>query len=278
MGDFQNPVMSINWFPVWEDPDLLKYVRYSLYKTSIKSLREGIKINFKVVEYTTEIEEESMPELPLTSVMELMKKFETTTPNDFMLSAAREGFIPKIVKIENPIAIMGDALSDYRTQVEQIKKYYPEKAIELESILNDLERMKTVDKNSDSKLQRLHADSYNLIQSNPELQRDVIFEIGKNRTPSFKNFLGKNYCLLMSHYGKMNFDDDKNSADGGVMLPILIPEDAFRSLPYGQMFMGRILGVVYFNPQPIFKNLGPGPVLVAAAISVGMKADILQKQ
>lgn len=272
-----DPMNSFNWFPICEDARLLDYVKYSLYKTNPKSFREEVKVNFKFVEYTTEVEQESVPKLPLMSVVDLMDKFDVATPYDFIRLSPGEGFIPKIIKIENPMFIMGDALKDYEIQIEQIGKYDSAKAKELKNILEDLKRADIGRAEADSKLQKLHGGSYDLIQSNPELKRDIIFEMGQRRTPTIKKFLGRDYCLLMSHYGKMHFDEERHNADGGVMLPILILEDAFKALPFGQIFMGRALGVIYFNPQPVFKNLGPGFVLIAAAISIGVRADILQR-
>jgi len=262
---------GLRWFPIWEDEELLSRIRFSLYKANPKYLRTETRINLKLVEYKTEIEESVIPEIPLRSVSELMDKFEITTLQD-LLSISPSNFQPKIVKIENPIAIMVDALLTYEVQIEQIERRGMEEA---KSLREKLEKLKRED---DFKLlQELHSDLYNIMKNNKEIRMDAIFESGKRRKPDIRNFLGKEYCLLMSHYGQATFNEEKSTATGGNMLPIFIPRDGFNMLPYGEMFMGRVLGVIYLNPQPIFKNLGPGFCLIVASVSVPMHPEILNR-
>ncbi|PJE74486.1 MAG: hypothetical protein COV01_00410 [Candidatus Taylorbacteria bacterium CG10_big_fil_rev_8_21_14_0_10_41_48] len=123
---------------------------------------------------------------------------------------------------------------------------------------------------SEDALQKLHSKLNEATKNNIELARDIVYEKGKRRKPSTVQFLGREYCLLMSHFGIMNFNETEKKVNGGTILPILIPKNGFDALPDGEMFSARILGVVHFNPKPIYKNFGPSPILIAAAFSIGM--------
>lgn len=269
---------NLAWFPVWEDPDLISKIRFSAYKSNPKALKTGVKVNLQLVEFTTEVQEEVISKIPLITVNNLMSRFDAIKPEK-LFTHSTDSFHPKVVKIENPIFLMGDALENYEVQIEQIKKHGLAEAAELAELLEKLRRTDKdiIEEGEEEILSKLHARLFKILENNPALKRDVIFESGKRRTPRIINFLGKDYCLLFSHFGKFEFNDARKTVNGGNMLPILIPKEGFQMLPYGEMFFGRVLGVIYLNPQPIFKNLGPGICLIAGAISVAMQPEILNK-
>lgn len=264
---------GVNWFPVWEDPEMMKQIRFSVFKANPKSLRTETRINLQLVEFKTEIEEEIMPQIPLISVNSLMEKFKTVTPAELMRTTAQDGFKPRIVKIENPIYIIGDGIGDFETQIEILEEH---NISEAGNLREKFQKMKNI-KNYEVLMKEVHAALYNIFEKRPDLQKEASFKLGLKRTGSIKHFLGKDYCLLMSHYGKMKFDDAKGTASGGNLFPILIPLEGFKMLPYGNIFMGRVLGVTYLYPQPLFENMGPEFCLVAGAVSMGMRSEFLNR-
>lgn len=263
-------VSGMKWFPIWEDAELISRIRFSAYKANPKSLRTETRVNLKLVEFKTEIEEEVIPQIPLISVGDLMNRFKTITPDDLSIPSVKE-FKPKVAKIENPIAVMSDGLMNYEVQIKQIEEHGLQ---EVKSLKEKLAKARSGDEGA---FKELYGDLYNILKDKPEIKRDVNFALGEQRIPTKKEFLGKDYCLLTSHFGEMQFNNELGTAGGGSVLPIFIPEDGFKMLPYDQMFMGRVLGVVYLYPKPLFKNLGPGFCLVAAAVSIAMQPGFLNK-
>ena len=273
----ETKVDPYTWFPIWENADLLSQIRFSIYKTNPKLLRSGVQMNLPFVKYHSEVEE-NVENIPLSSVNDLMKRFQTTNLQTVLEEVKTHEFEPRIIKIENPIALYGDALEKYEIQIVGFERYHTSTASSLREKLESLKKRELTEEEEFKILQELHAEVYDTFNSlSPEQKTQIIFDSGQARTPSKKTFMGQEYCVLMSYFGTPVFNEEKSTMSGGNVLPIFIPEDGYRVLPFGDMFHGRILGVLYYNPQPILRNLGPGFVLVVATIAVPARQDILNK-
>ncbi|PJE74485.1 MAG: hypothetical protein COV01_00405 [Candidatus Taylorbacteria bacterium CG10_big_fil_rev_8_21_14_0_10_41_48] len=123
------------WFPVWEDTDLLEKIRHSIYKSNPKSFQTEVSINLKLVEYSYSVEEETLKKIPLVSVGEIMSKFETVSPEEFSKLSPGEEFIPKIAKVENTVAIIGDMIDGFVIQIEEMEKHELPNTNELRKLL-----------------------------------------------------------------------------------------------------------------------------------------------
>ena len=150
----------------------MKKIKFSIFKSNPKSFKSGVKVNFKVVEYYSEVEEEKA-DLPLISVNDLMERFEKSSPNEFSFKG---DFKPQIIKIENPIFIMENAVEKWDTQIRVLESYVPEKAALLKEKLSKLKLSKGIEADFPL-IQDLHSDIFNLIESlDRETKKAVFYE------------------------------------------------------------------------------------------------------
>ena len=238
---------NVQWAPIWEDKDFIQKIKV---ENGFYRKRKDLDIKVKTPFIEIGSRGSDFQRLDLTSAIELSKKLEIVNKADiFKKISQMEYFKPFVVQVEGSVEIAYDLekivtagceilLSssnlDSKTR-ERIKKFLESNKVP--PFKNDklyIEILQTFDKQTNEK---------------------IIDYAAKKKILKEKDFLGKKYVVYFF-----------NPQDPLGILPVYVPIEAKSALP-SYTFMGRIIGVLYFDANPIRKDMHR--ILRAASISVG---------
>ena len=246
----------IKWAPVWTDDEMLQIVINSNV-TALGKLREelnqgSLSVKLPFLEYSTG-KPMAKEALPFSKANDLVKVMEIRHVEDIMKEInLMENFKPLVTLFDGDVHIFGSPYRVLRAEFDYLLKFYkmPDKfKHELAELRNysdaelDKEFIGRVSSNTAGNPNELsmQMQKYRNVLRNdfPDIEKMINEHIVSTKPAYITKFKGKDYLVYLAGEKK-----DFHS------FYVYFPVEAAPDLPNGTGFPARVIGIMFFNPNP----------------------------
>lgn len=251
----------IRWAPIWTDDEMLQIVINSNV-TSLGKLREelnqgSLSVKIPFLEYSTS-KPRDKEALPFSKANDLVKVMEIKHVEEIMKEInLMENFKPFVTIFDGDVHIFGSPYRVLRAEIDYLHNFYkmPDKfKHELEEFRNysdaelDKELIGRVKSNTAGNPNRLSMQMQkyrNALRNDfPDIEKMISEHIISTKPAYISKFKGKNYLVYLA-------GEEKDFHNFYVYFPV----EATSDLPNGTGFPARVIGIMFFNPNPPQKGL-----------------------